>query len=173
MRRFRLNTRDISAEAKRRRIGIERAQEFEEELESERDRSSRHQKPNAEKEAIMTSFDPIAILNWEEVVVVNSVTNDGQFNTNSILAQIPPQKGTLRSIVQMCANRWMNAVLPMSLRAVYTTSPKPRKYKTLPSSIINAPVLLLAKCLSVPSLDQEVAALTIGLLFFKHVTYLW
>uniref|UniRef100_A0A8R1HLU7 Uncharacterized protein n=1 Tax=Caenorhabditis japonica TaxID=281687 RepID=A0A8R1HLU7_CAEJA len=60
----------------------------------------------------------------------------------------------------------------MSLRAVYTTSPKPREYKTLPSSIINAPVLLLAKCLSVPSLDQEVAAQTVGLLFFKHVTYL-
>uniref|UniRef100_A0A8R1EF58 Uncharacterized protein n=1 Tax=Caenorhabditis japonica TaxID=281687 RepID=A0A8R1EF58_CAEJA len=150
MRRFRLNTRDISAEAKRRRIGIERAQEFEEEVSETEDRRDEIEEEDFTSDAL-----------------------ESQFNTNSILAQIPPQKGTLRSIVQMCANRWMNAVLPMSLRAVYTTSPKPRKYKTLPSSIINAPVLLLAKCLSVPSLDQEVAALTIGLLFFKHVTYLW
>uniref|UniRef100_A0A8R1II04 Uncharacterized protein n=1 Tax=Caenorhabditis japonica TaxID=281687 RepID=A0A8R1II04_CAEJA len=68
MRRFRLNTRDILAEAKRRRIGNERAQEFEEEVSETEERRDEIEEEDFTSDALENfGLDALAVNSVDSV----------------------------------------------------------------------------------------------------------
>ncbi|CAI2347318.1 unnamed protein product [Caenorhabditis sp. 36 PRJEB53466] len=87
------------------------------------------------------------------------------------LAKLSVQRGTLRNVVHLVGNHWINEIMQDHERSKWSVSLKPQEpNKTIPAEMLNAPAGLLAKVLKVKKTPMNRrSAKNIAILFKLHL----
>uniref|UniRef100_A0A8R1E4V1 Uncharacterized protein n=2 Tax=Caenorhabditis japonica TaxID=281687 RepID=A0A8R1E4V1_CAEJA len=141
-------------------------------MEATFERTTIQKLPNDETN-LRATFEP-ARLPYVEQIVVKDLDMTGEVRVNEILAHVPAMSGSLKSVVQACANKWAQETVPENKRHLYSTSLKPQVPQiSFPTHLLNAPAAVLAKVITITGGNPTKAGITIGLLFKNHLNYIF
>ncbi|EFO83293.1 hypothetical protein CRE_13603 [Caenorhabditis remanei] len=119
---------------------------------------------------IMATLDPASFLQQSHMLIAG-IDDNAVIDVNNILAEMSPQSGSLKTIIQNTANHWIRQVIPAEQLVSFSTSEKPKEpQKTLPSRFLNAPVRLLNNSLVFPGGQDPSIQLEVAVYFKLHVT---
>ncbi|KAF1762685.1 hypothetical protein GCK72_010947 [Caenorhabditis remanei] len=119
---------------------------------------------------IMATLDPASFLQQSHMLIAG-IDDNAVIDVNNILAEMSPQSGSLKTIIQNTANHWIRQVIPAEQVVSFSTSEKPKEPQTtLPSRFLNAPVRLLNNSLVFPGGQDPSIQLEVAVYFKLHVT---
>ncbi|CAI2350140.1 unnamed protein product [Caenorhabditis sp. 36 PRJEB53466] len=126
-------------------------------------------KPSLPSSELITTLDPTKFLSIQRVVV-QTLDKSGEIDVNETLAKLSVQRGTLRNVVHLVGNHWINEIMQDHERSKWSVSLKPQEpNKTIPAEMLNAPAGLLAKVLKVKNADEQTIGQNIAILFKLHL----
>ncbi|CAI2347323.1 unnamed protein product [Caenorhabditis sp. 36 PRJEB53466] len=126
-------------------------------------------KPSLPSSELITTLDPTKFLSIQRIVV-KTLDKSGEIDVNETLAKLSVQRGTLRNVVHLVGNHWINEIMQDHERSKWSVSLKPQEpNKTIPAEMLNAPAGLLAKVLKVKNADEQTIGENIAILFKLHL----